>query len=149
MAKDSDWVKQRKSIYATMASDVEEIILMDPADHRLLEGSQTNFYAIQKGTLYTAEDEILKGTVRALVLDGCRALGIPVVLSPPVLDSVDEWDACFISSTSRLALGASCLEYEDPTTKQHKVRTFPTSHAMDKIMAYVRSSVEKKSTEVF
>ncbi|GLE08667.1 hypothetical protein PINS_up019982 [Pythium insidiosum] len=42
-AKDSAWVRERKHIYDALAHDVEEIILMEPDTHRLLEGSQTNF----------------------------------------------------------------------------------------------------------
>ncbi|KAJ0397915.1 hypothetical protein ATCC90586_009714 [Pythium insidiosum] len=61
-AKDSAWVRERKHIYDTLASDIEEVILMEPDTFRLLEGSQTNFYVLREGVVYTAEEGILKGT---------------------------------------------------------------------------------------
>ncbi|KAG7392622.1 hypothetical protein PHYPSEUDO_015010 [Phytophthora pseudosyringae] len=76
-AKDSAWVRERKEIYDRMAPDMEEVILMDPETRHLLEGSQTNFYAIQDGAVYTAEERILKGTVRSLVLEVCAENNIP------------------------------------------------------------------------
>ncbi|RLN70963.1 hypothetical protein BBJ28_00019829 [Nothophytophthora sp. Chile5] len=148
-AKDSAWIRERKTIYDRMASDVEEVILMDPATHQLLEGSQTNFYAIQDGAVYTAEDGILKGTVRSLVLEVCAENHIPVKLLPPSLDDMERWQACFISSTSRLVLGARSLEYENPETKTLTTRAFMPHPLLDQITTAVRSSVIQKSTEVF
>lgn len=148
-AKDSAWVRERKAIYDAMPKDVEEIVLMDPASHMLLEGSQTNFFAIRGGTIFTADDGILKGTVRSLVLEVCAERGIPVELTPPSLDDVDDWDGCFISSTSRLVLGAGTIEYEHPTTKQRATRLFPANAALEQIISSVRSSVLRKSTVVF
>lgn len=148
-AKDSGWVRERKAIYDAMPADVEEIILMDPVTHALLEGSQTNFYAIRDGTIYTAEDGILKGTVRSLVLEVCAAHDIPVVLAPPSLDDVESWDGCFISSTSRLVLGARSIAFDHPVTKQPTTKTFATNSVLETIIASVRSSVVKKSSTVF
>ncbi|TYZ67665.1 hypothetical protein PybrP1_005809 [[Pythium] brassicae (nom. inval.)] len=148
-AKDSAWVRERKAIYDAIPKDVEEVILMDPSTHALLEGSQTNFYAIRGGTVYTADDGILKGTVRSLVLEVCAASGIPVELTPPSLDQVEEWEGCFISSTSRLVLGAGSIEYDDPPTMQRRTRSFPANAALEHIISSVRSSVLRKSTIVF
>ncbi|POM67605.1 Thioredoxin-like protein, partial [Phytophthora palmivora] len=148
-AKDSAWVRERKAIYDRMAPDMEEVILMDPVTRQLLEGSQTNFYVIQDGAVYTAEEGILKGTVRSLVLEVCAENGIPVKLLPPTLEDVDKWQGCFISSTSRLVLGAKSLEYLDPETKETMIRPFPLHPVLDEIMTAVRNSVVGKSTEVF
>ncbi|OWZ17934.1 Thioredoxin [Phytophthora megakarya] len=148
-AKDSAWVRERKAIYDRMAPDMEEVILMDPATRQLLEGSQTNFYVIQEGAVHTAEEGILKGTVRSLVLEVCEEIGIPVRLSPPTLDDIEKWQGCFISSTSRLVLGAKSLEYEHPETKKTITRSFSPHSILDQITAAVRNSVIGKSTEVF
>ncbi|CAI5708671.1 unnamed protein product [Peronospora farinosa] len=148
-AKDSAWVKERKAIYDRMAPDVEEVILMDPATRHLLEGSQTNFYAIQDGAVVTAEEGILKGTVRSLVLEICAENGIPVELKPPTVDDVEKWQGCFISSTSRLVLGAKSLEYEHPDTKKTCTRTFTPHSILNQITTAIQNSVAMKSTEVF
>lgn len=148
-AKDSAWVRERKAIYDGLPKDVEEIVLMDPSTHELLEGSQTNFYAIQGGAVHTASDGILSGTVRALVLDVCAQNDIPVVLAPPNLEQVDAWESCFISSTSRLVLGASELQYEDLSSKQPVAKLFPPSTLLERISSLVRAAILDKSPVVF
>ncbi|CAH0473340.1 unnamed protein product [Peronospora belbahrii] len=147
-AKDSAWVKERKGIYDRMASDMEEVILMDPRTRQLLEGSQTNFYVIQDGVVITAEEGILKGTVRSLVLEICAENGIAVELKPPTLDDIDKWQGCFISSTSRLVLGAKSLQYPELATKKTLTKTFAPHPILDHIMTAVQHSVVKKSTKV-
>uniref|UniRef100_M4BH77 Uncharacterized protein n=1 Tax=Hyaloperonospora arabidopsidis (strain Emoy2) TaxID=559515 RepID=M4BH77_HYAAE len=149
VVKDSAWVRERKAIYKKVAPDMEEVILMDPTTGHLLEGSQTNFYAIRDGTLLTAGAGILKGTVRSLVLDVCAKNGIPVKLNPPTLDGVEKWQGCFISSTSRLVLGAKVLKYEQPDTKAACTREFAPHPILDQITTAVRNLVIKKSTQVF
>ena len=100
----------------------------------ILEGSQSNFYAILNGQLHTAGAEdgrILAGTVRTLVLDVCRREGIPVVFRPPRLSEQGLWEGALLSSTSRLALPIDELyvppegRSSDPT---HLVRTFPDNN---------------------
>jgi thiol oxidase len=66
-AKDSEWVRQRQALESSMGAGVNEIILMDH-DGGLPEGTQTNFFALQQGSLVTAGDGVLEGTVRKLVL---------------------------------------------------------------------------------
>ena len=39
----------------------------------VLEGTQTNFFAIEDDTLYTATDGVLMGTVRGVVLEVHKA----------------------------------------------------------------------------
>ena len=44
---------------------------------------------------------VLLGTVRDVVLKACRALGVEVVLQPPAVADVAEFEGAFISSTSQ------------------------------------------------
>ena len=111
-AKDSAWVTQRQGLEELRGEGVDEIILSDSLDGSLLEGSQTNFYAVSSsGVLLTAGAGVLEGTVRKIVLEICAREGIPTELSAPVLptgenDESDDagWQGCLISSTSRLLL---------------------------------------------
>ena len=105
-AKDSAWVSERAPLEALQAATevgaVNELLLA--AEGRVLEGAQTNFFAILDGTLVTAGDGVLFGTVRRLALEVCARERIPVVLEPPDLKDVAKWEGCLISSTSRLLL---------------------------------------------
>lgn len=103
LAKDSRWVTERAPLEAARASDVNELLLEDDQG-QLLEGSQTNFFAVKDGTVYTAGEGVLEGTVRDVVLKVCEANGIPVVLKPPMTEELMAWEGAFITSTSRLVL---------------------------------------------
>ncbi|GAB5036388.1 thioredoxin-like protein [Nannochloropsis oceanica] len=103
-AKDSAWVKKRKHLEALKSNDVNEIVLHDESG-ALLEGTQTNFYAIIKGKLYTAGEGVLEGTVRRLLLQICAVHDVPVILDPPPnIEDLRNWEGALLSSTSRLAL---------------------------------------------
>ncbi len=103
-AKDSGWVQERKGLEALKPSDVNEIVLHDE-DGALLEGTQTNFYAVRDGKLWTAGEGVLEGTVRRLLLQVCAVHHVPVVLDPPPnLRELSQWEGALLSSTSRLAL---------------------------------------------
>ena len=80
-AQDSAWVTERKGLEELRGADVDEVILCGDGGE-LLEGSQTNFYALQDGALWTASDGVLAGTVRNLVL---RAPPSPRTRLPPSL----------------------------------------------------------------
>ena len=55
--------------------------------------------AVCDDRVYTADEGVLEGSVRKLVLDACRELSIPVVLEPPKLSERTLWQAAFITST--------------------------------------------------
>lgn len=123
-------------------------MLLADAGGSLFEGLSSNFFAVLGGTLYTAGEGILAGTVREVALQVARREGIPgeprhrpgaaaavaaaspaaapqlalppaarlaspppasapaaaVVLQPPRLSDLEQWEGCFITSTSRLLL---------------------------------------------
>lgn len=77
-------------------------------DAMILEGSQTNFFAVIDGALHTAstnDGKILSGTIRQMVIQVCQREGIKVVFQTPTLrDAQQKWQGALISSTSRLLL---------------------------------------------
>mmetsp|Transcript_16484 Transcript_16484/g.40595 ORF Transcript_16484/g.40595 Transcript_16484/m.40595 type:complete len:334 (-) Transcript_16484:440-1441(-) len=115
LVKDSQWVFDRQEIEALVNPSANEFVLVDE-DDCITEGSQTNFYAIINGTLHTAKDGILLGTVRRLLLHVCEKEGIPVVLEPPSVSSLlnGAWEGAAISSTSRLLLPVGKIVVPEP-----------------------------------
>lgn len=80
----------------------------------LTEGSHTNVFFARNGVLYTHPlgPHILPGITRTLVLELCRAEGIPVredAVSLAELPSVDE---AFLSGTTTQVLSIGRIEYE-------------------------------------
>ncbi len=78
--------------------------LMVAEDGFILEGLSSNFFAIQDGQLYTAEEGVLSGLTRRLVLEEAGAEGIPVVLQPIALQALPMISEAFITSASRAVL---------------------------------------------
>nr|CCA14184.1 thioredoxinlike protein putative [Albugo laibachii Nc14] len=152
--KDSQWIRERQAIYEALSDDVEEILLMDPKTLKIYEGSQTNFYAIQDDKIHTADEGILNGTVRSLILEECQKHSIPFVLEAPCLTSIASWDACFISSTSRLVLGVNSIEYPQMMSDTEEVKWLPADfdanfHLLDRIRELVQTQFASKSTPIF
>ncbi|KAK9811374.1 hypothetical protein WJX72_002754 [[Myrmecia] bisecta] len=108
-AKDSEWVRQRRVWEADKPADVNEVLLMD-GEGNILEGLSSNFFAVVDGTLQTADEGILKGTVREVALQVCKREGIPVQLKAPNMRNFNRFEGAFISSTSRLVLPIDELE---------------------------------------
>ena len=73
-------------------------------DGRILEGLSSNFFAWLRGELWTAEQGVLAGLIRARVLEAARALGLPVRLEGLPQTALPELQEAFITSSSRLIL---------------------------------------------
>lgn len=155
-AKDSSWVTERAPLEELMrqsaVGSVNELLLADD-DGSLLEGSQTNFFALIDGTVYTAGEGILAGTVRRLLLEVCEREKIPVVLSPPNLAEAASWEGALISSTSRLLLPIDELYVpiegapSQPADRRAQFGNTPGSLAA-RLREAVQSEVEAHSSEI-
>jgi len=151
-AKDSSWVASRAPLEALMRSDINELLLATDSGE-LLEGSQTNFFALVDGAVHTAGDGVLAGTVRRLLLEVCEREGIPVVLRPPRLEDAGRWEGALISSTSRLALPIDQLfvpregHPSDESDLRVEFANGPGSLAA-RLRALVRDEVVVHSTEI-
>lgn len=98
-AKTTDWMHQRTVLQNAMPSGIYDTFLLD-ANGYLLEGLASNFYAIREGTLHTAEDGVLKGISRQVVLEVALPL-LPISLTPVHVDDIPRLQEAFLSSSSR------------------------------------------------
>ena len=147
MAKDSEWTRQRRALELQKPEDCNEVVLCDDSG-LLFEGLQTNFYAVKGGRLQTAGEGVLEGTVRKLLLEECEREGVEVDLSPPSLEEIDEWQGCFISSTSRLLLPVSRVVYTSKDGEQ-RVRSFePLDPLVTGLEGMILERYRQESTRV-
>jgi branched-subunit amino acid aminotransferase/4-amino-4-deoxychorismate lyase len=144
-AKDSDWIRQRQGLEDEKPAHVDEVVMM-AEDGGLPEGTQTNFFAVKGGTLFTAGEGVLEGTVRRVVLEVCERDGIPVELVPPNVADVMAWEGAFVSSTSRLVLPIDEIEVPRgqfagmPEGAKRKFEGRSLVHQIeDKVMAEIES----------
>lgn len=67
-AKDSEWIRQRQALEAAKPADVNEVILVSQ-DGALTEGLTSNFFVLsERGDVITAQEGVLDGTVRQVIL---------------------------------------------------------------------------------
>ncbi len=98
-AKSTHWMEERAALLAQMLPGVYEGMLT--SEHgEILEGFGSNFYAIQDGTLHTADAGILNGISRRIVLAVAPAI-LPVELTPVRLSEVSHLNEAFLTSSSR------------------------------------------------
>ena len=92
-AKDSEWVRRRRALEASKPADANEVVLSSP-DGRLMEGLSSNFFAVLDGAVVTADEGVLSGTIREIVLEasarlgglGCRDVaGAAAIKQPPLV----------------------------------------------------------------
>lgn len=99
LTKSADFVARRKAVLAA-ADGVEEVLLVD-RDGRVLEGVSSNFYAVVGGQLRTADECVLEGVTRAIVLQLAAQLKLTVALQAATRDELAEASEAAISSSSR------------------------------------------------
>jgi branched-chain amino acid aminotransferase len=83
-------------------SEAEEVLLVDDQG-ALLEGSSSNFFAVLEGSLRTADQGVLAGVTRGLVLSLAEGLA-PIELSPVRVADIPRLREAFITSVSRAVL---------------------------------------------
>jgi branched-chain amino acid aminotransferase len=101
-AKATTSIASLHGVQATLPAWAHEGIMAD-AQGRLLEGLTCNFFAVFEGVLRTANENIVVGTTRALVLQVAQGL-VPVALEPVRVRDLDRVSECFITSVSREVL---------------------------------------------
>lgn len=98
LIKTADFAEARKHI--ELGAGSYEALLVEP-NGDILEGTNSNFYGVRAGALYTAGQGVLEGITRAIILDLARALPMPVHTIPINVAAVDQLDEAAISSSSR------------------------------------------------
>lgn len=111
-AKDSAWVLKRRSLMDNRPPDVHEVVMC--AGGALLEGCSSNVYLLtRRGEIITAQEGVLLGTMRELVLQVCEREGVPLLLRAPLLSEVEGCEGLLLSSTSRALLPVDELAAPD------------------------------------
>ena len=94
-----------------------EVLLVD-SDGNITEGSRSNVFFIKNDKLYSAPvEKILQGITRIKVLDICKNEGIEVIETDIPANSLDEFDAAFLTGTSPKVLPICSIEEISYTTK--------------------------------
>lgn len=100
-AKLTSFIQNSKEIkYYCKKHNLEESIIVNEKNE-LLEGLTSNFFVVMKNKIYTADKEVLSGSVREIVLDEIIKAKISIQLNPINYDDLEKLSEAFITSTSR------------------------------------------------
>jgi len=109
--KVASWCRLRKPLEdpeTYKPPGVGEVLMVRPTasgTHEILEGLTSNFFVIYKdGTVRTADEGVLCGYVRHLVIDCAERAGLRMQYSPILMEDASKglWESAFITSSSRL-----------------------------------------------
>ncbi len=81
------------------APGIFEVLMVSP-DGTFLEGFSSNFFAVRDGILYTAEEGVLPGITRSLVLEVAAPM-LPVRLEPVRYQEIPVLSEALLTSSSR------------------------------------------------
>jgi branched-chain amino acid aminotransferase len=99
-AKTTGWITERKAATDRFAPGIYEGILTS-ADGALLEGTNSNFYAVQGGVLRTADDNsVLSGIVRGILLAVAPDI-LPLQFSPVHVADIPTLSEALLTSSGR------------------------------------------------
>mmetsp|Transcript_7918 Transcript_7918/g.14504 ORF Transcript_7918/g.14504 Transcript_7918/m.14504 type:complete len:255 (-) Transcript_7918:53-817(-) len=100
--KASSWISERQTLDLLKSShNATEVIMTDLSGECVLEGLTTNVFVLCDDLkIYTAPSQILEGSVRDIVLEVCRELGVTVVFKFPRVSDAKKgkWLGCFVTS---------------------------------------------------
>ncbi len=99
-AKTTDFIKPASEVRQLLPDDVEDALIVTDAG-RLLEGTSSNFFAIKGKEIWTADENVLPGITRSMVLEEAEKAGYPIHLEPITVDDIPLLDEAFITSSSR------------------------------------------------
>lgn len=104
--KSTKFIRLAGNIRADTAPEINET-LMIAQDGRVLEGLSSNFFCLYQGKIWTAEEGVLAGITRAMVIEVIQTLHLEIFWHGIKEDELGEVDEAFITSTSRGVLPVS------------------------------------------
>jgi thiol oxidase len=113
LAKQTKWVRDRLALWEMKSPDVNEVVMVTP-EGAILEGTQSNFFAIVNNTIhYEGQGLSLQGTILMRLLAVCQASCIATNANAPTVDFASEWQGAYLTSTSRLVLPIDELRFPE------------------------------------
>jgi branched-chain amino acid aminotransferase len=108
-AKLTGFIHLASEIRAALPPEVNEALMLDEGT-RILEGLSSNFFAVKGGEIWTAEEGVLSGITRCVVLDVANRACIPVHREPIKQNEISSIEEAFITSTSRAVLPVVAID---------------------------------------
>jgi branched-chain amino acid aminotransferase len=102
-AKQTQFIEIADAIRKEHPNEVNDLLMVND-DGFILEGLNSNFFAVLNGEIFTADENVLSGITREIVLKVINQLGITVHLTPIHIDHLRSVEEAFLTSASRSVL---------------------------------------------
>lgn len=102
-AKQTQFIEIAHAIRKQHPNGVNDLLMVDD-DGFILEGLNSNFFAVRNAEIFTADENVLSGITRETVLKVIHQLGITVHLTPVHVKELGNVEEAFLTSASRSVL---------------------------------------------
>jgi branched-chain amino acid aminotransferase len=109
LAKATQFLAEASEIRENIDHSINEVLMIGE-NGLCLEGLSSNFYGVYHGTIWTADEGILHGITRTIILEILRNEKISVNLNGYPFEKNFQLDEAFISSTSRGVLPVTKID---------------------------------------
>jgi branched-chain amino acid aminotransferase len=99
-AKHTAFITAAEIVRTRLPAGAYEGLLIDD-ERRILEGLSSNFYAVKDGELWTANEGVLFGIARSMLLKPAHQMEIPIRFECIFVSELSEINEAFITSSSR------------------------------------------------
>ena len=108
-AKQTAFIETAERVRRELPPGINEAVMI-AEDGRVLEGLSSNFFAVLDGVVWTAEEGVLPGITRHVVLECIRESGIPICLEGIRREDLPRAREAFITSASRAVLPVTTID---------------------------------------
>jgi branched-subunit amino acid aminotransferase/4-amino-4-deoxychorismate lyase len=108
-AKQTAFIETAAQVRRDIPSGVNEALMIG-SDGRLLEGLSSNIFVVMDGVVWTAEEGVLSGITREVVLECIRIERIPLQLVGIRIEELERAQEVFITSASRAVLPVTIID---------------------------------------
>jgi branched-subunit amino acid aminotransferase/4-amino-4-deoxychorismate lyase len=98
-AKVTQFIEAAEHVRKSLPENAYEAIMIG-RNGRFLEGLSSNFFAVKNGEIWTADEGVLPGVTRSIILKLAEQSAVPVHLEGIAPDDVAQIDEAFITSSS-------------------------------------------------
>jgi branched-chain amino acid aminotransferase len=138
-AKLTSFLASTKEIRKELMPGINEVLMVGE-DGQILEGLSSNFFAVVGDALWTADNDVLSGITRLMVLDIASNLSLPVVKQGINISDIGLIEEAFITSASRLVLPVKKI---DQKSIGKVVPGFVTGRVMSEFTRSINGSLER------
>jgi len=116
-AKLTSFIETAEQVRKDLPPGMNEAVMVGE-EGCFLEGLSSNFFAVLEGTIWTAEQGVLSGITRSMVIDAARQLEIAVRLEALHVNRLPLIEEAFITSASRAVLPVTAIDEQVVGTGQ-------------------------------